>query len=131
MPMQTVNVLPSQPLLFQKKAIAADRGAMLLKLQKLRHCAQHAQAADGGVHALGVVARAGQPAARADLAALQLIALHRDGEPAPPGVAGKAQAAAARRAAAVGGARAARARRSAPSSCGALVGRRPRGGRRG
>ena len=29
MPMQTVNVLPSQPLLFQKKAIAADRGAML------------------------------------------------------------------------------------------------------
>ena len=24
MPMQTVNVLPSQPLLFQKKAIAAD-----------------------------------------------------------------------------------------------------------
>ena len=46
MPMQTVNVLPSQPLLFQKKAIAADRGAMLLKLQKLRHCAQHAQQAE-------------------------------------------------------------------------------------
>ena len=44
--MQTVNVLPSQPLLFQKKAIAADRGAMLLKLQKLRHCAQHAQQAE-------------------------------------------------------------------------------------
>ena len=46
MPMQTVNVLPSQPLLFQKKAVAADRGAMLLKLQKLRHCAQHAQQAE-------------------------------------------------------------------------------------